>query len=263
MDRHWPAPGPAAGAATLLHGISSTSGTWWRVGPALAAAIGLEVSALDLPGHGDAVPPGEPFTLASMADDVARRIEPAPGGGLVVGHSLGAVAALGVAARHPRLVRALVLEDPPGGHPVGGDWLADHLIRDTTAARADRAAIERREQAANPTWDARDVRHSVDGIVQLDLPWVTAGVRTSFTWDLVELVAGATVPVLLVVAPENPVRGVGSALGGTDRARVAELVGPERLVVMDGGHCLHRDHPDAWVRAVASFARQVWTPVDT
>jgi pimeloyl-ACP methyl ester carboxylesterase len=263
MDRHWAPPGPAAGAATLLHGICSTSGTWWRVGPALAAATGFEVDALDLPGHGDATPPGEPLTLASLADDLARRIAPRPGGGLLVGHSLGAVAALGLAARHPHLVRALVLEDPPGGHPVGGDWLADHLIEDTTAARADRAAIERREQAANPTWAGQDVRHSVDGIVQLDLPWVTAGVRANFDWDLVELVAGAGLPVLLVVAPENPVRGVGSALGGGDRARIAELVGPERFVVMDGGHCLHRDHPDAWVATVAGFARGLWTPVDT
>ena len=39
----------------LLHGITSLAGTWWRVGPAVAAA-GFRVIAPDLPGHGGAQP---------------------------------------------------------------------------------------------------------------------------------------------------------------------------------------------------------------
>ena len=36
----------------LLHGITSLAATWWRVGPAIAAA-GFRVVAPDLPGHGE------------------------------------------------------------------------------------------------------------------------------------------------------------------------------------------------------------------
>ena len=36
----------------LLHGVTSSARTWWRIGPALAAA-GFRVVAPDLPGHGE------------------------------------------------------------------------------------------------------------------------------------------------------------------------------------------------------------------
>src|SRR6478752_1162670 len=35
----------------LMHGVTSNADTWWRVGPALAAA-GRHVIAIDMPGHG-------------------------------------------------------------------------------------------------------------------------------------------------------------------------------------------------------------------
>ena len=43
--------------ALLLHGSTSSSATWWRVGPGLAAQ-GWAVSALDLPSHGEAAVAG-------------------------------------------------------------------------------------------------------------------------------------------------------------------------------------------------------------
>jgi len=30
---------------------------------------------------------------------------------------------------------------------------------------------------------------------------------------------------------------------------------PERLVEIEGGHCLHRDDPQRWLQAVDDFAR--------
>ncbi|MDQ2964844.1 MAG: alpha/beta hydrolase, partial [Chloroflexota bacterium] len=45
----WGEPGDPP--VLLVHGVTSLTGTWWRIGPALAAA-GYLVIAIDLPGHG-------------------------------------------------------------------------------------------------------------------------------------------------------------------------------------------------------------------
>ncbi|MGQ9928168.1 MAG: alpha/beta fold hydrolase [Chloroflexaceae bacterium] len=45
----WGGAGPPA---LLLHGITSSAATFWRVAPALRAA-GHRVIALDMPGHGE------------------------------------------------------------------------------------------------------------------------------------------------------------------------------------------------------------------
>ena len=31
---------------------------------------------------------------------------------------------------------------------------------------------------------------------------------------------------------------------------------PDRFVVLDGGHCLHRDDPARWLEVVDGFARE-------
>src|SRR5437660_1777910 len=43
---------PDRPALLLLHGVTASSRTWWRVGPALAVGLGRRVVAPDLPGHG-------------------------------------------------------------------------------------------------------------------------------------------------------------------------------------------------------------------
>ncbi|MGH2816717.1 MAG: alpha/beta hydrolase, partial [Actinomycetota bacterium] len=42
---------PSRPLTVLVHGVTSSSRTWWRVGPALAER-GFRVLAVDLRGHG-------------------------------------------------------------------------------------------------------------------------------------------------------------------------------------------------------------------
>jgi pimeloyl-ACP methyl ester carboxylesterase len=72
------------------------------------------------------------------------------------------------------------------------------------------------------------------------------------------------------VALEDPAVG----LGGAARAALADGVEadarlvrrdraqlpPDRFVVLDGGHCLHRDLPDRWLAVVGGFADAVLAP---
>jgi pimeloyl-ACP methyl ester carboxylesterase len=71
----------------------------------------MRLIALDQRGHGMA-DHGGPFTREEFVADAAAAID-ALGLGpvLVLGHSLGGITAYQLAARHPELVRALVIED--------------------------------------------------------------------------------------------------------------------------------------------------------
>src|SRR5262249_33243210 len=97
----------------LLHGLGAGASTWVEVVERLRS--GFRVAAFDLPGHGGSTAPSRTGGIASYADVVAGAIRalgltPA----VLVGHSFGGQVALAVAARHPGVVRALVLVGPSG-----------------------------------------------------------------------------------------------------------------------------------------------------
>ena len=85
--------------------------TWWQIGPALAQR-GWRVTAIDLPGTRATSTATAPST--SMRWSTASRQRLAAPVDLLVGHSLGAIVALGLLARDPGVARAVVLEEPPG-----------------------------------------------------------------------------------------------------------------------------------------------------
>jgi pimeloyl-ACP methyl ester carboxylesterase len=251
----WDPDGPARGEVALLHGVMALADTWWRIGPALAAR-GWRVSAIDLPGHaGDARRDGA-LDLDTLVDGAAARLDGPVD--LLAGHSLGAIVALGLLARDPRTARAVVLEEPPGPGSIDLPALAAVITHDASAVRADRAPLVAREREANPRWEAGDVERSVRGIEEADADAIVAALLGPLRWDLADLLGRVEVPVLVLAAPDAPGRfplDPGSALRGHDREGVRAALAPERFVVVDGGHCLHRDDPERWLQAVDGFAR--------
>ena len=259
MNQHWEPAGTGRGRAVLLHGMMSTAATWWRIGPALAER-GWVVDALDLPGHGDWPRSERPLDLDMLVDGVAGQL-----GGpvdLLVGHSLGGATAVALAGRRPGVARAVVLEDPPSG--LGGAaraTLADGVEADARLVRRDRSRLVRREREANPTWATEDVEHSVDGIAAADWQAMAAGLRGELAWDVPAMVAAVRVPLLVMAAPgDRGLEAGGSALQGPVREAVRAQLPPDRFVILDGGHCLHRDLPDRWLAMVGEFADAVLAP---
>jgi pimeloyl-ACP methyl ester carboxylesterase len=251
----WAPEGEARGSVALVHGVMALAETWWRIGPALAAR-GWRVVAVDLPGHaGDVRRDGALDLDALVAGVVARLDGPVD---LLVGHSLGAIVALGLFGRDPGAARALVLEEPPGLGAVDLGALATGIVHDAAAVRLDRATLVAREREANPRWDPGDVERSVRGIEEADGDAIVAALRGPLRWDLAALLAGVHAPTLVLAAPDAPGRfppEPRSALRGADRQAVRGALAPERFVEIESGHCLHRDDPQRWLEVVDDFAR--------
>ncbi len=98
--------------------------------------------AVDLRGHGASDAPEGDYSISLLADDVVwvgRQL--ALGPSVIVGHSMGAVVALDLAARHPEAVAALVLVDsapvdpPPETTELLGQFVEELRGEGSIAAR--------------------------------------------------------------------------------------------------------------------------------
>lgn len=94
----------------LLHGLMGRARTWWTVAQWLTGYG--RVVGLDARSHGRSPHRGGPWRTEDFVADAAslvRSLELAPA--IVIGHSMGGLHALALAATHPELVRAIVVEE--------------------------------------------------------------------------------------------------------------------------------------------------------
>ena len=228
----------------LIHGMSSSQSTWWRVGPELESR-GWKVDTLDLAGHGGR-PLGEVGSVVDLALDVAAQCPEGPTA--VVGHSLGAIVALELVSLLPEYARGVLLEDPPalrGDRPA--DDIAEEIGREVVRARTDPHQAIAAILAGHPGWTRRDARSVLEGRLQTD-PVLATLSPGAITWNLTTLVAASPVPVAVVAAT-----GTDSALTDPDRSELRRLLPPGRMTELDGSHHVHLDDPGGWVDAVDSF----------
>jgi pimeloyl-ACP methyl ester carboxylesterase len=246
---------PAAPPVLLMHGVTSNARTWWRVGPAIAAA-GYRVTAPDLPGHGltghwrghvafhenaaDLIA----FTRAAIArPDVATN---------VIGHSWGAMTAAAFPAAG-YVPRKLILVDPP---TVSLDLMNQMLLDPAEHRFDDLATALAAVRSLYPEWSEGDQLAKAEGLTQFDEPAVRAILTENGDWDggLSSLAdpAARDVPTWLI-------RGE-SACGGLvpDEAvpAFAARLGAEYVTTIAGApHSPHRTHPANWLEAVLSAIR--------
>jgi pimeloyl-ACP methyl ester carboxylesterase len=72
-----------------------------------------QIHALDFRGHGKSDKRGNEYCVTDYVEDALACLRSISKPAFVYGHSLGAMVAAAVAAAEPRLVRGIVLEDPP------------------------------------------------------------------------------------------------------------------------------------------------------
>jgi len=233
----------------LLHGVQSSSTSWWRVGQDLRD-LGWQVHALDLRGHGSRpAPDSARLTLADLAADVKDQV-PGPVD-VVVGHSLGSLVALTLVQMSPDYCQALVIEDPPG--LAGGldpAEVATNVERSVQAARTDGRGTIEDLLASNRLWSRIDAENAVQSRQGISLEPVARFLRTN-RWDIQALVAASPVRVSLLAATDH------TALTEPDRSSLLDRLSKERVAVIESGHSIHRDRPGLWLHHVLNFTARV------
>jgi pimeloyl-ACP methyl ester carboxylesterase len=254
----------------LLHGGSQNAHTWDTV----ALALDRPLVAIDLPGHGHSEWWEEhDYTPRTMADSVAAAIrELAPNAEMVVGMSLGGLTATALAARHPDLVRRLVVVDVTPGtdrakaEPIiafvsGPEYFEnfDEILKRTIEFNPTRSESSLRRGVlhnAMPLPDGRWVWRwdrtrrwggepgqggtDIDGGVQPERP-----VDFSDLWLDVEAVK---VPYLLVRG------GASGVVGDEDVVELTRRQPNVRVEIVEGaGHSIQGDKPLELARILESF----------
>lgn len=229
----------------LVHGGGQNAHTWDTV----ALALGVDLLAVDLPGHGHSSwsATGE-YPLTEMADEVATAISTlAPRASAVVGMSLGGLTSLTLAARHPHLVQHLVLVDiTPGVTATKVKAVTDFINGPQAFASFDDLLARTIEH--NPTRSESSLRRGIlhnarqleDGSWQwrYDRRQPHGGREHVVSSDLWQVVEDLDRPLTLVRGALSPV---------VDDEDVAELLRrkPDSVVhVVEGaGHSVQGDRP--------------------
>lgn len=206
----------------LLHGLGAT-GDVWR---------GYDGLAPDLPGHGS-MAWAPPYTFERHAHSVAHLLtEPMP----VVGHSMGGVVALALAAVHPELVTAVV------GIGIKVAWSDDDVARTQALAAKPPVVFATREEAVDRFLKVSGLVGLVDelerAVVEVDGGWRLAQDPATFgvgVPDMAGLVAAARCPVVLARGEHDPM---------VSHEQLAELV-PSPVTLDGPGHNAHVESPSA------------------
>jgi pimeloyl-ACP methyl ester carboxylesterase len=244
--RTLPSPGPGL---VLLHGLGVDGTVWQAIGRRLSPAFAL--LAPDLRGHGLSDHPTAGYQARDYAADIAELLEHLAreyGTLHLMGHSLGALAALGGAALNPSAVQRLILEDPPLSGPGKlGPYLSavlatKHRSRPALLGTVRRFQPELGDLVANiqaGMWE-----RTADAALQE----ILTGPTTVFDSD--DWLAEVAAPTLLMAAdPALDARlrpaDAAAALGHLRDGTLAEFPG--------AGHVIHAQRPADFCRTVAAF----------
>ena len=262
MRLHVEVDGPPDGAPVVfLHGAAGSMRTYaWLPGEIVD---GRRVVRVDLRGHGDSEHAPGTYDVDHYGEDVVGVLRETVGRpAVLVGHSLGGVVAWWMAQRHPDLVVAAFLEDPPlymgeaAAHEENGAvplfatilaaverWKAQGMTTEQAAA----------ELAAAPAAAAQcdDVPLArAEALLRMD-PGVLEGAIDRSTLAPTDTASPVSVPVFLLAADF-----MGSAFAAHHAERLAISHPDVEVVRVPGaGHGIHdeREHRGDYVAALARF----------
>ena len=241
--------------------------------PLAAHLHGIDLAALDLPGHGASahLPPGAEYSLAGTVHAVLDAADALAWDRFaVLGHSMGAAIGSILAAAAPERVTCFVAIEALGALADADDHTAARL-RDAVAARRTLAGKRLRVfpdigTAVRARMQANALSEPVArllverGLVEVDGgyswstdPRLTISTAVRMTEGQVrDLLAHIECPVRVIYA--DPPQ---SYLPESLRRERAALLPRGELVVIDGGHHLHMEDPVAVAAAIGGFFLQV------
>jgi pimeloyl-ACP methyl ester carboxylesterase len=247
-------------ALVLVHGVSDDGLCWSPVAVDLSADY--DVIMVDARGHGHSDAPESGYDLLTLANDLHGVIRTLGlNKPLILGHSLGAVTALVMAALYPQISRAILLEDPPAWwvrspdseFSQGAGAIRDWALQLKSQTREE---IITEGRIQNPLWSEAElapwadskVRFSLNAITYLFASNPTAGVD----WE--ESLPRISCPVLALTA--DPEKGAAMTPEGVEalRALVPQLQAEH---IADAGHNIRREQFAHYMEVVRAFLLEI------
>lgn len=241
----------------LAHGVTDNGLCWRRV--ALALQADFDLIMVDARGHGRSDKPPTGYTYDEFAADLAAFIEEMGlGTTAVLGHSMGALTAMMVAARHPHLVNKLVLEDPPLMSEQAAAELAERFTQGAAMFSMMQeqpvAAIVQFAQQMNSDWHEMEFPAWAESKKQFASQVFTELGVAAVQVDWRALMRQLTMPTLLLTADNTP-RPSGPAIVTPEIAAEAAALNPhiQLAYLPDAGHNIRREQFDLFVQTIRPF----------
>jgi pimeloyl-ACP methyl ester carboxylesterase len=266
--QHYHRTGREKPPLVLLHGILAGGITWLRVARALEHDY--DVVMPDARGHGGSQGIASGISYELLVEDVAALIRALDlNQPVLLGHSMGGCTAAMVAATHPALVRAILLEDAVWGDtshmPQIGEseqyraWLAAYTayleaLKTQTSEERMVAALPYLPPGPTDLWPEEEYVPWVEAQAQLDLelarrgPSLWSSLRP--TTPLSDLARDIACPMLLMSG--SPTRG--SNVNPADvEAVLASAPHAQHVAFGDAGHLIHFDDFHRYIEVVGDF----------
>ena len=221
-----------------IHG-AGMSGTTWG---ALTSLLPLAQTP-DLPWHGSAakiVPP----TVEAFADYLSPKL---PSGTVLIGHSLGGMVAMELAARWPEKIEALVLiESVPTARGGLAKWVtggvARLFVRTIPPHWLAWLSGLGQEEDARLEMKTQLMRHTKTSLAAI--------MDAAVAYDGRNRLAQIKAPTLIIVGHQNR-----ATHGGAQYA--SDHIPAATLIALAGGHMLYKDNPAQVLRAIDDFLASV------
>ncbi len=247
----------------LLHGLSDNALSWNRL--PMLLEVEYDVVMVDARGHGlsglDELGAG----LDVQADDVVALIEQLnlvkP---VLIGHSMGAALAGLVAARLPKVIRGVIMIDPPWRDeaeiiPSNGKERLDEATRAGfwKAKETDLQTLMARAKVENPGWDESEFSQWAKARQQFNPEALNSVMIRAFPWK--EIAPRLACPGLLITGDPEYGAIITPMLAG----KIERLWRKGKVIhVPRAGHNIHRDQFAFVMQAVSTFLRSLgkWSP---
>lgn len=236
----------------LSHALGTDLSMWDALAEDLAPDY--RVVRYDHRGHGGSAAPAGPYSMDDLVDDAARIVHEAASGPVVwVGLSMGGMVGQGLAARHPQLVRGLVIANSTSYYPPQAQEIWRQRIA-TVEAKGIAGIIDAvmgryftDAFRANFPEEADRIRRIVERTDQAGYAACCAAISEL---DLRAELPSVKCPVLVIA---------GRADQGTPVAMaeeiVAQLPGATLHVIADASHLSALEQPEAFAGQVRAFLR--------
>ena len=246
----------------LLHGATDNGLCWTVTAERLSERY--DVIMPDAQGHGLSDRLDDSFTSQSHITQVAGLVrelnieDP-----LIMGHSMGAGTAVGVAVAYPELPKGIILEDPAWGpmakpRPMDDQGKIDDFRK--ALKQLNESSLEEIIQEGhntNPTWSDDEIVVWAKSKQQFDPALFSKPIISERSYE--ELVPEIKCPTLLITAED----GLVPEEVAQHAAEIWKSDSPFRQVRIKGaGHNIRREQFTAFYKAVTDFLQKInaWPP---